>query len=83
MNILCFREIYETTSIGSPLRRFAVDQCAWTMPSGRFESSPGAFPHALLIDLAIVFSEAVPERPRQRRSDGIDVVEYFVAEDEP
>jgi hypothetical protein len=51
--------VYEHTSVGSPLRDFAADVCAYKVSPERFSEAPDDFPKEVLLDMAIVLSKAV------------------------
>lgn len=51
--------VYDHTSVGSPLRDFAADVCAYKVGSERFAEAPDDFPKEVLLDMAIVLSKAV------------------------
>ncbi len=51
--------VYEHTSVGSPLRNFAADLCAYKVSPERFAEAPDDFPKEVLLDMAIVLSKAV------------------------
>ncbi|KAE9374852.1 hypothetical protein N431DRAFT_222563 [Stipitochalara longipes BDJ] len=50
---------YEHTTVGSPLRNFAADICAYKISPEGFASHPEDFPKEVLLDMAMVLSKAV------------------------
>jgi hypothetical protein len=50
---------YDHTVLGSPLRKFAADICAYKVSTEGFADHPEHFPKEVLLDMAIVLSEAV------------------------
>lgn len=50
---------YEHTTVGSPLRNFATDICAYKISPEGFAAHPDDFPKEVLLDMAMVLSKAV------------------------
>lgn len=69
--------IYANTSEDSPLRRFVVNLLAWSLESDKYKRKSDLSPNAFLIDLATVFSAAVPERTARNRRAKTDVKDYY------
>ena len=72
--------IYANTSEDSPLRRFVVNLLAWSLESDGYKRRSDLYPNAFLLDLATVFSAAVPERTARNRRARADVRDYYVEE---
>jgi hypothetical protein len=53
--------VYDHTSVGSPLRDFAVDVCAYNVTPEGFAKAPDDFPKEVLLDMAIVLSKAMED----------------------
>lgn len=74
---LTFRYIYENTAEGSPLRALTIRQCATELNPRIFTGNTSAFPHQLLLDIAVYCAEYL------RSMDGdedncIEAEDFFV-----
>ena len=72
--------IYQNTTDNSPLRLFVVNLIAWTAPSSEYKRYPHLYQYEFLLDLATVFSAAVPRRAASNKRDRFDIADYYVEE---
>ncbi len=83
MSPTVLKTIYAGTDAGSPLRRLAVDECAWDMGPNFFKDHASEFPPEMLIDMVIAFKDASPEHLCGRKKKEITQErDYSVPEDE-
>ncbi|KAH7417490.1 hypothetical protein BKA64DRAFT_636848 [Cadophora sp. MPI-SDFR-AT-0126] len=75
--VQCFKEAYEKTSPGSPLRRFLVDDCGWYLVPEWYSKESNAFPSEMLIDLVTKLADTVESRTM---APGYDMTRYYVSE---
>jgi hypothetical protein len=75
---ICVEYIYANTADSSPLRLFVVNLIAWTAPSREYKKYPHLYPYGFLLDLATVFSAAVPRRAAANKRDRLDITDYYI-----
>jgi hypothetical protein len=74
------RVIYDNTAVGSPLRRFAVDQICWLR--GPVEMKVlDVIPTRMLKDITLVLAEEAPADLRRKRAKAMTASDYYVTED--
>lgn len=56
-----YNRVYAKTDVGSPLRAFIAQLCAWSENFREFEDKPDLFPHAMLLDLARIYCQSLPQ----------------------
>ncbi|KAH6709047.1 hypothetical protein BKA61DRAFT_490241, partial [Leptodontidium sp. MPI-SDFR-AT-0119] len=76
MSTKCWDYVYDNTSTGSPLRALVAEQCAWSnlVDGDDLERAP----QDLLKDMVQAYRKALPDRVRQKNSDAIQSLDYFV-----
>jgi hypothetical protein len=76
----CLHYVYEKTGPGSQLRNLFLSWCAFNMASTRFEEKPDHFPKEMLLELARVLVESIPETIKERVVEGRDIADFEVKE---
>ncbi|KAF4614415.1 hypothetical protein G7Y89_g15323 [Cudoniella acicularis] len=75
--------IYKNTADGSPLRRLAVDSCAWMMQSDVFKKLKNIFTKDFLIDLTMTFSRATSPLEKECQRRKIKDTDFHISKDAP
>jgi hypothetical protein len=73
--------VYKTAGPDSQLRRLFVSWCAFSVAGTRFEEKPDHFPLEMLLELAKVLVENMPETVREKVTDERNIADFEV--DEP
>ena len=73
MDMSLYKEIYQSTTPGSPLRRLIVDQCIRKGSFEAYKEDPEYFPHEMLLDLVTQLHRVTPLDEK-----GIMVEDYYV-----
>jgi hypothetical protein len=73
---------YPITSVGSSLRHFAADVCAYKISPERFAKNPKDFPKEVLLDIAIVLSKVVSTFASDDDDDEEESGDWHTDEDE-
>jgi hypothetical protein len=76
----CLHYVYEKTGPGSQLRNLFISWCAFNMVSTRFEEKPDHFPKEMLLELARLLVESMPETIKERVVDERDMADFEVEE---
>ncbi|KAE9381284.1 hypothetical protein N431DRAFT_392327 [Stipitochalara longipes BDJ] len=76
----CLPYVYEKTGPGSELRKLFISWCAFNVTSTRFEEKPDHFPHEMLLELAQVLVEKMPDTVKERITDERDMADFEVEE---
>jgi hypothetical protein len=72
--------IYDKTAAASPLRRFVTNLLAWSTPSEDYNDHAEFYPKDFFVDLAALFSSAVPPKAATHRRNKTEMTDFYVGD---
>jgi hypothetical protein len=79
-SIRCLPSVYEKMGPDSQLRKLFVSWCAFNVASTRFEEKPDHFPQEMLLELAKVLVQNMPETVRDKITGERDMADFELEE---
>lgn len=76
MSTEAFNVIYKNTASESPLRRLAIDECAWAMEPDQILQQISSLPARMIPDLLDVFMKAIPQQVREAKGRRVEWYVY-------